>query len=72
MNKEINDFIVFCIEFYKNKQNLSGKDVYELFSKYGVINYLENGYEVLHTQGKDWLMEDIDKYLENRGYGINN
>lgn len=71
MNKEINDFIVFCIEYYKNKKKLSGEYVYELFSKYGVINYLETGYDVLHTQGMNWLMEDIDKYLENHGYMVN-
>ena len=71
MNKEISDFVVFCIEYYKDKENLSGRDVYDLFDKYGVIDYLEKGYDVLHTQGKDWLMEDIDKYLENRRYTNN-
>lgn len=32
-----------------------------------VIDYLKEGFDVLHTQGKDWVIEDIDKYLENRG-----
>ena len=68
MDKEINDFIVFCMEYYKRENNLSGIEIYNLFNQYGVIDYLENGYEVLHTQGKDWLMSDIDCFLKNRGY----
>ena len=68
MSKEISDFIIFCIEYYKEKENLSGEYVYDLFNEYGVVDYLEKGYDVLHTQGKDWILEDIDKFLSNRGY----
>ena len=68
MDKKINEFIVFCVEYYKERVSLSGKEVYDLFDKYGVIDYLENGYDVLHTQGKDWLMNDIDLFLNNNGY----
>ena len=68
MSKEISDFIIFCIEYYKEKESLSGEYVYDLFNEYGVVDYLEKGYDVLHTQGKDWILEDIDKFLSNRGY----
>ena len=68
MSKEISDFIIFCIEYYKEKENLSGEYVYDLFNEYGVVDYLEKGYDVLHTQGKDWILEDIDRFLSNRGY----
>ena len=49
MEKRINDFIVFCIEVFKAENNMTGKEVYDLFEKYGVLKYLYNGYEVLHT-----------------------
>ena len=39
MNKKINDFVVFCMEIYKAEKNISGKEVYELFEKYGVLKY---------------------------------
>ncbi len=68
MNKKINDFVVFCMEIYKAEKNISGKEVYELFEKYGVLNYLQDGYDMLHTQGNSWLINDIDKFLEVRGY----
>ena len=68
MNKKINDFVVCCMEIYKAEKNISGKEVYELFEKYGVLKYLQDGYDMLHTQGDSWLISDIAKFLEVRGY----
>ena len=56
------------MEIYKAEKNISGKEVYELFEKYGVLKYLQDGYDMLHTQGDSWLISDIDKFLEVRGY----
>lgn len=60
--KNINDFIVFCLEIYKYHKNLTGKYTYDLFKKYGVLDYLKDGYDVLHTQGENWIVNDIDIY----------
>lgn len=68
MDKRINDFVLFCIEYYKTESKLSGQEVYEIFKEYGVFEYLEEGYEMLHTQGKEWLIKDIKEFLKNRGY----
>lgn len=68
LDYRINEFIVFCIEIYKEKYNMSGEETYDLFSKYGVLDYLNEGFDVLHTEGEGWLMDDIKTYLENRGY----
>ena len=70
MDKKINDFVVFCIEIYKSKKNMNGKEVYDLFNKYGVFKYLTDGYDMLHTQGDAWLVNDIDEYLKIRGYFV--
>lgn len=71
MEKKINDFIVFCIEIYKSKKSLNGKETYKIFEEYGVLKYLREGYGVLHTQGDNWIINDIDEYLKNRGYNKN-
>ena len=34
--------------------------------KYGVLEYLEEFYEVLHTQSAQWIVEDIDNYINQR------
>lgn len=68
MDKKINDFVVFCLEVYKSKHELTGEEAYELFEKYKVFDYLEEGYDILHTQGDAWLMNDIEEFLKIRGY----
>ena len=65
---KINEFIIFCLELYKEKEKMTGKDTYALFEKYGLLDYLHDGYDVLHTQGDGWIMNDIDEFLKNRGY----
>ena len=66
MDKKINDFVIFCIECYKISKNLTGREIYELFDKYGVIEYLKEGYDVLHTQGDKWIINDIDEFIKIR------
>ena len=64
MSKEL-PFIVLCIEEYKNRKNLSGKAVIELFKKYSVIEYITSFYESLHTTGINYIINDIDEYIKN-------
>jgi hypothetical protein len=63
---EILKFKVFCIEMYKQKNNMSGSEVYDLFKKYKVMNYIENFYEELHSFGDKYLVEDLELYIEAR------
>ena len=60
-------FVIFCIENYKVYRNLSGKETIKLFNDYGVLDYLENHYDVLHTTGYRYMNRDIDEFLEIRG-----
>lgn len=57
-------FVAFCIEQYKASHKMSGADVARLFDREGVDNYLEDNYDVLHTQGASWLVADIDDYIK--------
>lgn len=69
MSKEEKDialFVVFCIEEYGAAKGMSGEQVLDLFSKYGLVDYLSEFYDVLHTQGRQWLIEEIDEYIEIR------
>ena len=34
--------------------------------QYGVLPYLKDNFEVLHTQGHRWLMDEIDEWINNR------
>ena len=65
MSHEIN-FAVFCMESYKVHKALTGRQVFELFEKYGVYDYLREFYDVLHTTGHQYINNDIDIYLNAR------
>ena len=65
MSKEL-PFIIYCIEEYKNQKNMSGKDVLLLFNRYSVCDYIRTFYEVLHTTGSKYIVNDIDLYLKSR------
>ena len=66
MSKEM-DFTIFCIENYKAHKKLTGKEVIALFERYGVMNYLYEFYDVLHTTSYQYVNHDIDVYLKARG-----
>lgn len=59
-------FAIFCIENYKVHKALSGKQTVELFQRYGVFDYLNEFYDILHTTGYQYINNDIDIYLKSR------
>ena len=61
------EFVLFCVEMYAQKHEISGRVVMDRFSEYGVVDFLRDGYDVLHTQGREWLIADIEDYLKVRG-----
>ena len=63
---EIAYFLSFCIEQYKHKHQMSGNETVSLFDKYDILLYLEENFEVLHTQGHQWLIEEIDGLINER------
>jgi len=65
MSKEGN-FLIYCMEQYKSAKKLTGKQIAELFSKYRVSDYIISCFEALHTTGMNYIVEDIDLYIEAR------
>lgn len=59
----------FCIEQYKHDKSMDGKAVMDLFDRYGISSYLYTNYDVLHTQNRQWLMEEIDDLIARRKEG---
>ena len=60
------DFMGYCTEQYKAAKKLTGKQVAELFSRYRVWEYLYSCFEALHTTGANYIVEDIDLYIQAR------
>ena len=64
--QDIAYFLSFCIEQYKEAKGLSGSEAMSLLSEYGVLEYLAEHWEILHTQGRQWIIEDIDEFIKAR------
>ena len=63
------EFAVFCIENIAIKLGRNAEDVYQaLTEKSDILNsYIVPEYEILHTQGKDYIVDDIISLMEERG-----
>lgn len=65
-NLDIAYFLSFCIEQYKTEKSISGADAVQVLKLYGVLEYLAEHFDVLHTQSKQWLLADIDEFIHIR------
>jgi len=59
-------FKVFCLERYKSEHRISGSEAFSLFKEYGVLDYLNSFYDVLHTFGDKYIVADIDEFIAAR------
>lgn len=59
-------FLTFCIEQYKNEKGLTGEEAMKELNRYGVFDYLSDHFEILHTQSRQWLLADIDEFINTR------
>ena len=65
MSKEL-PFIILCVEEYKNRNAMTGRDVIDLFEKYSVCEYIRDFYESMHTTGMNYVMDELDSYILSR------
>ena len=69
MNKNELDFAIFCIENIAEHLNLNGTQVYGLLTADSKIldEYIIPYYDALHTQGKEYIVNDIVDYMKEEG-----
>ena len=64
--QDIAYFVSFCIEQYKNAKHLTGAEAMRQLDEHKVLDYLSEHYEILHTQSRQWILEDIDEFIKLR------
>ena len=69
MSSVVLEFIVFCIEEVAAKLQLPGNVVYDLLTKKSRIlsEYIIPSYDVLHTQSKQYVVDDIISLMKEKG-----
>jgi len=65
LNK-VQQFELFCLENYRMSKGITGKTALNDFKQYHVFNYLSAGFDVLHTQGKKYIVAEISDYIARR------
>ena len=70
-SKEL-EFAIFCIESVAEKLNVDAQKVYAAIADKSDIlsEYVIPEYETLHTQGKEYIVEDIIELMKERGVEV--
>jgi len=60
-------FKTFCIELYADHTSIPSNEVYSIFEKNGILQMLDEDYDILHGHGFEYIIQDIKEILENGG-----
>ena len=66
------EFAIFCIENIAIKLKKNAEDIYQALTEKSNIlhNYIIPEYEILHTQDKDYIINDIIDVMTERGVKV--
>lgn len=68
MKREVLEFVTFCISGLAMKLHLSQSEVYKRLKSSGILyGYIIPSYDVLHTFGSRYLLEDLTEYMQEKG-----
>ncbi|WP_298551003.1 DUF3791 domain-containing protein [uncultured Parabacteroides sp.] len=59
-------FKMFCIENYREAKKRSAAETLLLFSKYKVFDFLDENFEMLHTQDTEYILDTITTYIHKK------
>ena len=62
------DFVTYCVGNLADRLNMSASKVYKMLRSTDILNgYMIPYYDVLHTFGKEYIMDDLISLLKKRG-----
>ncbi|MDR3210823.1 MAG: DUF3791 domain-containing protein [Planctomycetota bacterium] len=69
MSAEQSLFSVFCVEALAEELKTTGDKVYQMLTEDSDIfdSYILPFYDILHTQGKEWIVADLLELMKKRG-----
>lgn len=68
MSSDIINFITYCVGNLSRKLDMKPGEIYARLKKSGILTgYIIPSYDVLHTFGKEYLMEDLTEYMKEKG-----
>ena len=49
-----------------NAKGINEDEAMATFTEYGVFDYLKDYFEVLHNQSRQWIVADIEEFINDR------
>ena len=66
VDKTVFEFYTYCLENYATLKQISGMRAWVLFKETGADEYVIGNYDLLHTQGMDYVLDDIQRFINRR------
>lgn len=64
-------FSIFILYSLAEQWNMTPAKVYKILNDTGILdNYIIGCYDVLHTQGKEYLVDDITEFVREKGVHV--
>lgn len=64
-------FVIFILHALGQHWNMTTPEVYEILNTTGILDdYIIKCYDVLHTLGKEYLVEDITDFVREKGIDV--
>lgn len=64
-------FVVFILYALGQHWNMTTPEVYDILNSTGILDdYIIKCYDVLHTLGKEYLIEDITEFVREKGIDV--
>lgn len=71
MDENSMSFTIYLIHELANEKNVAPGEIYRELKNSGCIdNYLVPNYDILHTMGTQYLVNDIRNYVASRGGAV--
>lgn len=68
INPDVLDFVTYCISKLANELGMSQREVYRRLIDSGILyGYIAPSYDVLHTFGSRYLMDDLISFMKEKG-----
>jgi len=66
VSNEVFEFYTYCLENYATFKQISGMRAWVIFKESGADEYVIDNYDLLHTQGLEYLLDDIQRFIYRR------
>ena len=66
VSREAFEFYVYTLEKYAISKRLSGLQALALFKEYEADEFLLKHYDLLHTQGTGYVIDEVQRYIDRR------